>query len=112
MSAVIPNTTVSILRGETIDEYGDPKDSDVSVNSGVPMSIVEESRRVFLAVEGRLTIIREFIGRVRPGFDIRESDRLRDDKSGRVYLVEGISQPSLATGTSDKRIFLRRVDTD
>jgi hypothetical protein len=110
MSAVLPNTTVSILRGETIDAYGDPVDSNVSVNASVPISITHEDQKVYLPVEGRMTIIRQFIGRIRPGFDVREHDRLRDDRSGRVYLVEGISQPEYGTGTADLRIFLRRID--
>lgn len=110
MSAVLPNTTVSILRGETVDEYGDPIDSNVSVNAEVPISIIENSRRVFLAAEGRLTVVKEFIGRIRPGFDVREGDRLRDDNSGQIYLVEGISNPMLGTGMSDQRISLRRID--
>lgn len=106
----MPNTTVSILRGETVDEYGDPKDSDESVNAGVPVSIIERDRRIYIAAEGRLTTIKQFIGRVRPGFDIRESDRLRDDRTGAIYLVEGISQPTLGTGLADMRIDLRRID--
>lgn len=111
MSAVLPNTTVSILRGETIDEFGDPIDSDDSVNAGVPISIIEYSRRIFLPAEGRETIVRQMMGRVRPGFDIREGDRLRDDRTGEVYLIEGISNPKLGTGISDFRIFLRRIDS-
>lgn len=110
MSAVIPSTTVSILRGEVIDEFGDPKDSDVSVAAGVPISITENNQRVYIAAEGRLTIIRQQIGRVRPGFDIREKDRLRDDRTGDIYLVEGISQPLSGVRTLDQRIFLRRID--
>lgn len=110
MTAVIPNTTVSILRGEEIDEYGDPKDSDVSVAAGVPISITENNQRVYIAAEGRLTIVRQMVGRVRPGFDVREQDRLRDDTTGDIYLVEGISQPMSGVRTLDQRIFLRRID--
>lgn len=110
MTAVIPNTTVSILRGEETDEYGDPKDSDVSVAAGVPMSITENNQRVYVAAEGRLTIIRNLVGRVRPGFDVREKDRLRDDNTGDIYLVEGVSQPLSGIRTLDQRIFLRRID--
>lgn len=110
MSAIMPNTTVSVLRGETVDQFGDPMDSDESVYAGLPMSITEYDRRIYLAAEGRLTTIRQAFGRIRPGFDIRESDRIRDEKSGRVYLVEGMSTPGISTGTADSRFYLRRID--
>ena len=111
MTSVHPTTTVSVLRGETLDEFGDPVDNDSSVLAGVPIAITEYNRRVFLAAEQRLTVVREMWGRVRPGFDIREKDRLRDERTGGIYLVEGISQPALPTNLADMRISLRRVDS-
>lgn len=110
MSAVMANTTVSVLRGENIDEFGDPVDSDDSVYAGVPAAIIEVDRRIYLPAEGRMTIIRQMLGRIRPGFVIREFDRIRDEKSGHVYLVEGVSQPTMGTGTADSRLYLRRID--
>lgn len=110
MSAIMPNTTVSVLRGETVDQFGDPIDSDNSVYASVPMCITENDRHIYLAAEGRLTIVRQAFGRVRPGFDIHESDRIKDENSGRVYLVEGMSTPGISTGTADSRFYLRRID--
>lgn len=111
MTSVHPTTTVSVLRGETLDEFGDPVDSDSSVRAGVPIAITEYSRRIFVAAEQRMTVVRQCWGRVRPGFDIREKDRLRDERTGRIYLVEEISQPALSTNLADMRISLRRIDS-
>lgn len=111
MTSVHPTTTVSVLRGEMTDDYGDPVDNDDSVLAGVPIAITEYQQRVFVAAEQRLTIVRQMWGRVRPGFDIREKDRLRDERTGRVYLVETISQPDVPTNRADMRISLRRIDS-
>lgn len=111
MSAFIPTTTCAILRGETTDEYGDPKDSDTPVRGGVPISLIEREQRVFVAAENRHTIVRYATGRVRPHADIREEDRLRDERTGSIYLVEAVSRPQSPIGRADVRLVLRRVDT-
>lgn len=110
MSAFLPTTTVAILRGETLDEYGDPVDSDTPVRAGIPVSLIERDRHVFVAAESRMTIVREVTGRARPDVDIREADRLRDERTGSIYLVEAVSRPSSPVGATDVRLVLRRVD--
>lgn len=110
MSAFLPTTTVAILRGETLDEYGDPVDSDIPVRGGVPVSLIERDRRVYVAAESRTTIVRQVTGRARPDADIQEQDRLRDERSGSIYLVEAVSRPSSPVGMADVRLVLRRVD--
>ncbi len=111
MSAFIPTTTVAVLRGETTDEYGDPADSDTPVRGGVPISLIERDQRVFVAAENRTTIIRNVTGRVRPHADIREQDRLRDEATGSIYLVEAVSRSASVVGAADVRLTLRRVGT-
>lgn len=111
MSAFIPTTRVAVLRGETTDEYGDPADSDTPVRGGVPISLIEREQRVFVAAENRYTIVRFVAGRVRPHADIREADRLRDEATGSIYLVEAVSRPQSPIGRADVRLVLRRVGT-
>lgn len=110
MSAFIPTTTVAILRGETIDEYGDPVDSDTPIRAGVPISLIERDQRVYVPAESRTTIVRHVTGRARPGTPIRERDRLRDERTGSIYLVEAVSRSGTVIGSPDLRLVLRRVD--
>lgn len=110
MTAFIPTTTVDILRGESTDGYGDPVDNDTVATSAVPISIIEQNRRIFLPVENRTTVVRMFAGRVRPGVDVREGDRLRDTSSASIYLVEAVSRPASPVGLADARLDLRRID--
>lgn len=108
MTAWLPTEVVDILRGETTDGYGDPADTDTAVATGVPVSIIEQAKRVYLPAENRLTTVRMFTGRARPDVDVREGDRLRAGVS--IYLVEGVSAPASPVGPSDKRLDLRRID--
>src|SRR5439155_18008178 len=94
----IPTCTVDILRGETTDGYGDPVDADTAVATGMLASIIETSRRIFLPAESRTTHVRMFTGRVAPGVDVREGDRLRDNAAQSIYLVEAVSRPSSPFG--------------
>lgn len=110
MSGFLPTTTVAVLRGETTDSYGDPVDTDTPVRARVPISLIEQDRRVFVPAENRHTIIRQVTGRARPNADIREEDRLRDERTGSIYLVEAVSRPSSVVGAADVRLVLRRAD--
>lgn len=110
MTAFVPTHRVSILRGETTDVYGDPVDGSTVAASAVPVSIIEQNQRVFVPAESRTTIVRMLTGRARPGVDIREQDRLRDDVTASIYLVEAVSHPASPFGQADVRLDLRRVD--
>jgi len=110
VSGFIATTTVTILRGEETDGYGDPVDSNVPVRARVPASIIERDQRVFVPAENRTTIVKQHTGRVRANVDIRTGDRLRDEKDQSIYLVEGVSRPRSPIGGGTVRLVLRRVD--
>lgn len=104
-------TRVSIYRGSTTDEYADDvDDNSAPIASGVLASIVEQSRRVFLPVENRMTVVMNATGRVKSGTDITEGDRVKDEKTDRFYYVEGVSNPQVTRGLSDIRLTLKAVD--
>lgn len=90
------NTTVSILRGGSTDDFGDVVDDPVTVRRRVPASIVEQSRRVFLPAEGAFRVVRTLAGRVPAGTDVLKSDRIKDERTSQIYLVEELSQPATA----------------
>lgn len=104
----LPTGLFDILRGEITDGYGDPADVATPVATSVPMSVIEQSKRVWLPAESRFGVIRIYAGRARPDVDVREGDRLRAGVS--IYLVEGVSAPDSPVGAVDKQLDLRRID--
>lgn len=108
MTTFLPTVLVDVLRGETTDGYGDPVDTATAVATNIPVSIIEQSKRVWLPAESRFGVVRVFTGRARPDVDVREGDRLRAGAS--IYLVEGVSQPANPVGAVNVRLDLRRID--
>lgn len=110
MTAFLATHQVDLLRGDTTDAYGDPVDADNVVATDLPASIIEQNRRVFVPAENRMTVVRMYTGRLRPGTDVREGDRLRDRADESIYLVEAVSAPASPIGLADVRVDLRRID--
>jgi hypothetical protein len=99
----------SILRGQVTDEFGDPKDTDNAVHLHIPGSVTEVRSIVTTTAEGRGQQIRFLVGRLPEGTDVRHEDRLRDEHSGEIYMIDAIGQfrsPIMGTGV---RLDLRRV---
>jgi hypothetical protein len=102
-------TTVSVLRGTTTDAYGDEQDTSTVVATGIRASLVEQNRRVTTRDDPTPRIVRYTVGRVTAGTDITDQDRLRDDKTGAVYIVDAVSSMNSAATAADMRLDLRRT---
>lgn len=102
-------TRVSILRGQTTDPYGDPVDNTTPAATGVPASIVEQSRQVTDPTTGAPRVVRFLIGRFYPGTDLRSGDRVKDERDGTVFIVDAISRPQNPVRAPDVRAELRRT---
>lgn len=105
----VATTKVSILRGTTTDAYGDEQDADTVVHTGIPASLIEQSRRVTTRDNPTPRIVRYAIARVPAATDVTDQDRLRDERTGATYIVESVSamtNPALAV---DRRLDLRRT---
>jgi hypothetical protein len=102
-------TTLTVLRGTTTDTYGDEKDTDTPVATGIPCALTEQTRRVTTRDDPTPRIIRSAIGRVTAGTDITDQDRLRDERTGEVYIVDAVSSMNSAAVAADLRLDLRRT---
>lgn len=108
-------TTVAILRTDpddpdAVDEYGDPRDTDTPVATGVPASIIQQTVRQWLPAENRLTIAETHLGRLRGDVDVKPTDRLRDEQTGEIYTIEGLVQPQAPLGgRAAIRLELRKI---
>lgn len=107
---IIANCEVSILRGTTTDEFGDPVESDVPVYTGIPASIREVASNETTMAEGMPRQVRYLVGRLPTGTDIQYEDRLRDEDNGRIYQVDGIDETNQSAILDlGVRLELRRV---
>jgi len=100
-------TTISVYRGTTTNDYEDVvalNDETTLVASGVLASIIEQSRRVFTPVSDPAMdtrVVRYCTGRIRTGVDLRNDDRVKDERTGTIYIVEGMRQPSSPVRTNE-----------
>lgn len=98
---------LTILRGSTtndnLDEVADNSD-DAIVATGIIGSVIEQNQRVFLPSAGPsqdTRVIRYMTGRIRSGIDLRNDDRVKDERTGTIYVVEGVRQPASPTRTNE-----------
>jgi hypothetical protein len=105
----VATTTIAILRGTTTDAYGDEQDTDTPVHTGIPASLTEQSRRVTTRDDPTPRIVRYAVARVTAGTDITDQDRVRDERTGAVYIVEAVSSMANPVFAVDLRVDLRRT---
>lgn len=108
---MIATTRVTILRGTTTDEFGDTVDTDTEAGTdgqtGIPASLVEQTRTATTRDDLTPRVVRYTVGRLPAGTDIGEDDRLRDDRTGRTYIVTAVSRPTGIGITPDLRVDLK-----
>jgi hypothetical protein len=86
-----PTTSITILRGQGTNSFGDVIDLPVPWKSGIPASIIERSQRVHGPKDSEDRIVRVFKLRVPNGTGLAKDDRVRD-ASGQVYIVDNVYQ--------------------
>jgi hypothetical protein len=110
-----PTTLVTILRtspSTLTDEFGDPADNETVSSTGNPFSIIMQSKRQFLPSENRTTVVENIAARCRGNVDVKETDRLKDERTSFLYMIESIIHPQDPIGASAISMTLRRIKTD
>lgn len=105
----VATTKVSILRGTEDDEFGDPRDTDTPIATGVPASLVEQTRRVSGRENPTPRIVRYAVARLPARTDISEDDRVLDERTGAKYIVDAVSSMANPAIEVDRRVDLRRT---
>ena len=105
-------TTVTVHRdADTSDRdgYGDETETPgAPVYTGIPFSIIEQTRRVPDATTGNLVAVSALVGRCGGEHDIRTGDRV-EDTDGSFYAVEDVTRPQSPIGLTDLRLSLQKV---
>lgn len=107
-----PTTYVTILRtspSNLTDEFGDPLDNESVASTGNPFSITQQSQRQWLPAENRTTIINNIAARCRGNVDVKNTDRLRDERTGQLYMIESIVHPQDPIGAAAISFTLKQV---
>lgn len=105
----VATTTVSVLSGSTTDEWGYEQDGDTVSQTGIPMAITEKRRTVVDPSSSQPTTVRWFVGRCRPNAVIAENNRLRDERTGYIYIINQVTYGTSLAQTHDLVLDLTRV---
>lgn len=110
MTVFVPTSVMDVQRGSSTDAYGDAIDTATTVATGLPAAVSEEGgvgrgqQRRYRPAENRTTLVETFSIRLRPDADIREGDRLVDQRSGAVFQVQDVFNPRSVVGFADVRV--------
>lgn len=105
----LATTKVTILRGTATDRYGDEVDTDTVVAVDIPASILERPVTGARPASGRKDTQRTHALRVWKVVDVRQDDRIKDQKTGRVYVVTTAAPATNPVGLGSTRLDLQRV---
>ncbi|TXJ78627.1 hypothetical protein E2C11_16605 [Streptomyces lavendulae] len=105
----IATTKISILRGTTTDAYGDEQDTNTPIRTGIPASLIEQTRRVTTRDDPAPRIVRYAVARVPAQTDVTDQDRVLDERTNAVYSIDAISSMANPAAVPDLRLDLRRT---
>jgi hypothetical protein len=100
--------TVAVHRDTEVDGYADTVDDNTApVATGVPVAVREQTRRVWNHTTATPRVVRTIAGRVAAGTDIRAGDRLVNEQTAAVYLVDAVGEPADTATNVDLYLELR-----
>jgi hypothetical protein len=103
----LANTTLSVLRGTEVSEFGDRTNVGKPLYTGIPAALAETGKQVFDRATQRPQTIRTTKAVVPDWADILDTDTLMDETTGDFYMVEDLmTQPTLGL-PADKILTLR-----
>lgn len=107
----LASTTCSILRGTTTNAWGDQIDdpNPTVIATGVPVGLDVSNTQAFDPTTQQIRTIRTISGSIQSDIDITENDRLRDDTTGVIYIVESATYDLSPGFVADTELVLKQV---
>lgn len=91
-----------LSRVTTTNDYGDEVEGEgVATPVTILGSVIERTKKVFNPDDGRVATIRFLTGRFNRDADIQDGDRIKDEKTGEIFVVESLARPTNAVMKSD-----------
>lgn len=111
---IAATTRGALLRGETTEDVlGDEIEDNatpVATFEDFPISIIERDVREFDQASNTWRTIRRLFGRVPSNVPVQNGDRIRDNRDGLIYAVDGFTAtPRGISGRSSVTLNLRRT---
>lgn len=92
----------TVIRGSvSTNDYGDEVSDDAVVSVGNIGAVTERRRTNFDPQSGRVATVRELTGRFSNGADIKDGDRIKDEKTGDTFLVASVYRGTSIAMKSD-----------
>jgi hypothetical protein len=111
---VIPTTWVTVLRGTATDTFGDQLDSASEAGGDtltrVRASLIERTRSITTPNSATPRVVRYATARLPVGTSVTEEDRLRDERTGRIYAITAVTQLAAVGFTPELRLDLTLVN--
>lgn len=102
-------TTITLYRGESTDEWGDPIDTDTVVETGIPAAITETNVDSSSEVSLVPREIRTAILRVGSEVDVQTNDRVYDEMNNESWIIQYITRQQNPVCAMDTKILLKRT---
>lgn len=110
MGAETANTSVTVLRGTTTNWAGDEVDASVAVIEHLPVTLAETGKTVQDPSSATPRTIRQITCIVPAYAGVLNTDRIRDEATGDVYIVLATTRPPTIIGAPTDRVLdLKRV---
>lgn len=106
---IVANTSITVLRGEGTDGWGDAVDADRPVATRIPAAKMEINRQTERKDTDTPRNIRSYRFRVSRRVDIRDGDRIRDERDGLIYIVDKVKKPTAVVAQAPTNIECRLV---
>jgi hypothetical protein len=104
-------TTITIYRGQSTDEWGDPTDTNTIVGSEIVASLLEQSQYFRSEITTQPRNFRYARLRVDSSVDIQYNDRILDERTGWIWTIRNISNYQNPVRAQDIRADLQRTVT-
>lgn len=92
---IVANTRVTILRGGGTDQWGDSVEADRPVATRVPAAKMEIGRARQRDDSDVPGTVRNYRFRFYRSADVRDGDRIRDERDNQLYLVDQVVKPTV-----------------
>lgn len=107
---MLATTRITVLRGQTTDEWGDPIDNNTVHVSGVLANIAIKTIKATTESSGMPQQVINAVCRVRSNLDITSNDLIIDEKTGESWQVVSTSRLQHPGMKPDLRLNLLRVE--
>lgn len=99
----------TVIRGSAANDYGDEVDGTAIVAQDVLGSVVERTRTNFDPASSRVDTVRFLVGRFNSNADIQDGDRIKDQKTEEVFVVNSVSRGANLIHKSDVVVDLTKA---